>query len=42
MVGISNQGGVTGANNNNTNGGGATAGSQNFGDRVLLVILKEI
>jgi hypothetical protein len=42
MVGISNQGGVTGANNNNTNGGGATAGSQNFGDSAVNNIKRNL
>lgn len=42
MVGISNQGGVTGANNNNTNGGGATAGTQNFGESVKSNVLRNL
>ena len=35
MVNISNQGGVTGANNSNTSSSSSTAGSQNFGQSLV-------
>lgn len=42
MVGISNQGGVTGANNENITGGGATAGKQNFGDTLVSNVARNL
>ena len=42
MVGISNQGGVTGANNSNTSSSSSTAGSQNFGQSLVSNVKRNL